>query len=297
MTKSMTGFASASGAGLGYSWGWEIRAVNARGMDARLRLPDWIDGLEVALRAAIQKKVARGNVSLTLKVGSEDMAQGVAVNAAALNGVLSAIKHIQDCAARDHDLQLRATSAADILAMRAIGDASRADQDTAALLQALTSDFASLLRAFDAMRKNEGAVLHKVLAGRLDQIEILTTEADSIAKGRQEATAQTLRDNLARVLDNSDGAHADRVAQELARRSVKSDVTEEIDRLHSHVTAARGLLDSDGQKGRKLDFLTQEFNREANTLCSKAQANELTRVGLDLKAVIEQLREQVQNVE
>lgn len=297
MTKSMTGFASASGAAHGYSWTWEIRSVNARGMDARLRLPDWIAGLETSLKRVIQKTVARGNVNLTLRVVRDDPGQGPDINQQALHSILSAIRQIENRAASDHDLTLAPTSAGEILAMRSLGDASGTDSDTAPLLKTLEADFATLLVGFDAMRQSEGAELHKVLLGQLAQISALTAQASAAANARKDAAAETLRQNLARVMENTDGADPDRVAQELAMLSVKSDVTEEIDRLHTHVIAARELLDSDGPVGRKLDFLSQEFNREANTLCAKAQATNLTRIGLDLKATIEQLREQVQNVE
>ncbi len=131
----------------------------------------------------------------------------------------------------------------------------------------------------------------------MQRIETLTSEAADLAEARKDQMAEKLRENLARVLDNTEGADPDRVAQELALIAVKTDVTEEIDRLRAHVAAARALLAEAGAVGRKLDFLTQEFNREANTLCSKAQSAELTRVGLDLKAIIDQMREQVQNVE
>ena len=147
------------------------------------------------------------------------------------------------------------------------------------------------------MRVNEGAALAQVLQSQLTEIEDLTGRAKLLAEQRKEEMALTLKRNLARVLDNSDGVDASRLSQELAIIAVKSDVTEEIDRLHAHVGAARGLLGQGGPVGRKLDFLMQEFNREANTLCSKAQDTDLTQVGLALKAIIDQMREQVQNVE
>jgi len=214
--------------------------------------------------------------------------------------VLASIQQIEDAASNEHGLKLAATSAADIMGMRAVSDATRTDHDTGKLLAALKSDFAKLLSAFDAMRSHEGAALHKVLTGQLSQIEKLTGAAAKAANARWDKTAAQLRDNLARVLENTDGADPDRVAQELALITLKSDVTEEIDRLDAHVAAARELLADSGPIGRKLDFLTQEFNREANTLCAKAQkaqSNDLTRIGLELKAVIDQMREQVQNVE
>jgi uncharacterized protein (TIGR00255 family) len=147
------------------------------------------------------------------------------------------------------------------------------------------------------MRASEGAALAEILENQLTEIEDLTSKAADLAELRKEEMAQTLKRNLARVMDNSEGVEPDRLAQELALIAVKSDITEEIDRLAAHINAASGLLKQGGPVGRKLDFLIQEFNREANTLCAKAQNSELTQVGLALKAVIDQMREQVQNVE
>lgn len=159
------------------------------------------------------------------------------------------------------------------------------------------ADLPALLAEFAQMRAAEGAALNTVIAGQLDQIARLTAEAATEAASRRDAAASALREALARVLANAEGVDESRVAQELALIAVKNDVQEELDRLAAHVTAARALLDESGPVGRKFDFLMQEFMREANTLCSKAQALALTRIGLDLKTVIDQMREQVQNVE
>ncbi len=183
--------------------------------------------------------------------------------------------------------------------MRGVLDVAAAEEDTAPLLKALTAQLPELLASFNDMRAREGAALAGgVLAAQVDRIEALTAEAAALVDARADAQAETLRTALSRVMENTDGADADRVAQELALIAVKTDVREELDRLVAHVAAARELLGGDAPpRGRKLDFLMQEFNREANTLCSKAQFAELTRIGLDLKAVIDQMREQVQNVE
>ena len=297
MIKSMTGFASRTGATPGWSWAWELRAVNARGHDLRLRLPDWVEGLESAVRAAFKPVVARGNVTLNLRVQRDAAGGATQVDPVALHQVLAAIKQIEDTALGDHDLELAQTSAGEILSLRAISEPVAVAQDVGPLLAALKRDLAGLIEDFDAMRRAEGAALAEVLTRQIDQIEDLTRQAGEQARARQVKTAKSLREALARVLENADGADADRVAQELALIAVKADVTEEIDRLNAHVGAARDLLAAGGAVGRKLDFLTQEFNREANTLCSKAQYSELTKIGLDLKAVIDQMREQVQNVE
>jgi uncharacterized protein (TIGR00255 family) len=299
MTISMTGFAARKGQGAGHSWAWDIRSVNGKGLDLRLRVPDWIEGLELALRAEISRNLQRGNVSLTLKVqrdGMGDGADGLRVNPPALMAVLRALGQVED-AAMNAGVTLAQATAADVLAVRGVLDSTTVDEDTAPLRAAILADLPGLLAEFTAMRATEGAALQGVVAQQLDRIAALTGDAAVEAAARREASAATLRDALARVLANADGVDETRLAQELAMLAVKNDVTEELDRLTAHIDAARALLAETGPVGRKFDFLMQEFMREANTLCSKAQAMALTRIGLDLKTVIDQMREQVQNVE
>ncbi|MEO9778243.1 MAG: YicC/YloC family endoribonuclease [Sedimentitalea sp.] len=296
MINSMTGFASAKGELAPYSWGWELRSVNGKGLDLRLRVPDWLQGLEAALRADLAKAATRGNVTLSLRIARNDQAGELALNRSALSAALGALSEIE-AEAKEWGVTLAPSHASDLLSLRGMFDAGATDDDNAALIARLRSDFPALVAAFLEMRKAEGAALQDVLAEQLDRIQALTTQAKGFAEARKEAMADALRTNLARVLDNTDGADPTRVAQELAIIAVKADVTEEIDRLDAHVVAARDLLAKGGAVGRKLDFLMQEFNREANTLCAKSQSTELTAVGLDLKAVIDQMREQVQNVE
>ncbi len=296
MTLSMTGFASLSGEGAGHAWQWELRAVNGRGLDIRLRLPDWIAGLEPEVRKAVAAAVARGNVSLSLKVSREAEEGAVALSPAGLARALALLAEIRHEAMRQ-GLEMAPVSAADVAAMRGVLEQAAPEQDTAPLARALLAHLPELLAAFNRMRASEGAALAGVLNAQLDQVAGLIEAAERATAARAEAQRASLRDNLRRILDNADGADPDRVAQELALLAVKSDVREEIDRLAAHVEAARALLASDGPQGRKLDFLMQEFNREANTLCSKAQFEPLTRIGLDLKHLIDQMREQVQNVE
>ena len=296
MTNSMTGFAALEGATDGWNWMWDIRSVNARGLDIRLRVPDWIEGLEPALRPIIQKSVARGNVSLSLKVRAEGGDVVEEIDSAALDRALNMVAEIE-FTAQSKGVSLTPANTADILGLRGVLVSASVKNDTTPLRDALVEQLPELLTSFLAMRATEGAALGDVLAGQFDQIETLTTAAYAAASERKDQVAKTLRDNLARVLENTEGADPDRVAQELAILAVKSDITEEIDRLTGHVSAARELLANEGPVGRKLDFLSQEFNREANTLCSKSQFADLTSIGLDLKAVIDQMREQVQNVE
>ncbi|WP_247738731.1 YicC/YloC family endoribonuclease [Shimia sp. R9_2] len=296
MLESMTGYASLKGDALGHSWTWDLRSVNAKGLDLRLRVPDWIEGLEPAVRGALSKALSRGSVNLSLRVQKEEEQGALSVNAGQLVAVLSAIKTAEAQAA-EAGVTLAPSKASDVLGIRGVLETTSEETDTKALLQALMAEVPALLESFKAMRQQEGQALQAVLMDQLSQIETLTAQAAEAAEARRAESADTLRSNLARVLENSDGADEARVAQELAMLAVKSDVMEELDRLRAHVEAARGLIETGSPIGRKLDFLMQEFNREANTLCSKAQSVDLTRIGLDLKAVIDQMREQVQNVE
>lgn len=299
MTVSMTGFAARKGQGAGHSWTWDLRSVNGKGLDLRLRVPDWIDGLEAALRAELGRALGRGNVSLSLRVARDGMgegAEGLRVNRPALTAVLRALSEVET-AAMEAGVTLAQATAADVLTIRGVLDTSAADEDTSPLRSAILADLPALIADFNAMRAAEGAALHAVIAAQLDRIAALTAEAATEAEARRDASATALRDALAKVMANADGVDETRLAQELAMIAVKNDVTEELDRLTAHVAAARALLAETGPVGRKFDFLMQEFLREANTLCSKAQALALTRIGLDLKTVMDQMREQVQNVE
>ncbi|TGD45492.1 YicC family protein [Pseudotabrizicola sediminis] len=298
MTVSMTGFAARKGQGAGFVWVWDIRSVNGKGLDLRLRLPDWVDGLELAVRTQVQKALSRGTVSLSVKVAAEgaEAGAGLQVNTPVLAAVLAAVQQVEN-AAMQAGVTLAQATAADVLAVRGVLETASAEADTAPLRAALLADLPALLAEFTEMRAAEGAAMHGVIAAQLDQIDALTRAAITEADLRRDAAAGALRAALARVLDHAEGADEGRVAQELALIAVKQDVTEELDRLTAHVAAARALLADAGPVGRKFDFLMQEFMREANTLCSKAQSLALTRIGLDLKTVIDQMREQVQNVE
>ncbi|MEL7459564.1 MAG: YicC/YloC family endoribonuclease [Pseudomonadota bacterium] len=296
MTVSMTGFAARQGAFDRYSWSWDVRSVNGRGLDLRLRMPDWIEGLEQSLRAKLQASLHRGSVQVSLRLSANDDSSGPVVNDEALETALSMIAQVK-ARADARGVEVSAPSAAEVLAMRGVLDGAGRDDDTGPLKNALEADFDALLEDLVAMRASEGSALHATLEAQIAEVETLHAAACSAVADRNAAAPDTLRDQLARVLAASDGVDPDRLTQEIALLAVKSDVTEELDRLTAHIAAARALLTGPGPKGRKLDFLIQEFNREANTLCSKSGTKALTAVGLDLKAVIDQMREQVQNVE
>lgn len=295
--RSMTGFASAQGSLGAHSWSWEMRGVNAKGLDLRLRVPDWLEGLETTLKKSLGKALARGNVSLTLRVSRSGGGDGqLEINPEGLVAILDALAAVEQ-EAGDRNINLRPATAAEVLTLRGVLEQSTTSDDPAPVVKALSKEFETLVAEFVQMREAEGAALATVLNGQLAEVRKLTAQAADLAEARKAKVAETLKVNLARVLDNSEGADPDRVAQELAILAVKADVTEEIDRLYAHVDAAGDLLSAGGAVGRKLDFLMQEFNREANTLCSKAQNTGLTTVGLELKTIIDQMREQVQNIE
>jgi len=295
---SMTGFAARRGAGSGYSWVWDLRSVNGKGFDLRLRLPDWIDGLELAIRAELQKAVTRGNVNLTLKVSQDEGREAAAfrLNGPILKAALEALVGVES-AATAAGVTLRQPTAADVLTLRGVLDQTTQDIDTTPLRAALLAGLPALLSDFATMRATEGTALAAVIGAQIDRIETLTRDARRETVTRCATQADTLRAAVARVLAATDAVDPPRLAQELALLAVKTDVTEELDRLTAHVAAARAHLADPAPMGRKLDFLLQELMREANTLCSKAQSLVLTRIGLDLKTVIDQMREQVQNVE
>jgi len=194
-------------------------------------------------------------------------------------------------------LGLAPMTAADLLALKGVVDSGPETQDPAALVAALLARARPLLEAFDTARRAEGAALARVIAAQIDTIAGLTAEARTAATARRTDQIDGLKAALARLSEAAPGVEPGRLEQELALIAVKTDITEELDRLEVHAAAAVELLASREPMGRKLDFLMQEFNREANTLCAKAQSAELTRIGLDLKTVIDQMREQVQNLE
>ncbi|MEM8986268.1 MAG: YicC/YloC family endoribonuclease [Pseudomonadota bacterium] len=292
--SSMTGFARAEGAEGVYAWAWEIKSVNGRGLDARMRLAAPFEGLEPEVRTAAQARLARGNLQISLQVRRETAAARLSVNEQALSLVIDAAERVADRTSCDKPRP------EGLLALRGVLEAEETNDDEASLAKAKAAVMASLGEALDGLahaRAEEGAKLHAALKGQVDEIEGLSAKARAAASAQPGALRARLKRQVAELLAAEAALPEDRLAQEVALLLVKADIREELDRLDAHVAAARELMAADGPVGRKLDFLAQEFNREANTLCSKAQDPELKRVGLDLKAVIDQLREQVQNIE
>lgn len=292
---SMTGFARDRGAHNGVEFAWEIRSVNGRGLDLRLRLPAGCDALEPALREAAARTLRRGSVTATLSLSRTPEATRPVLDEAALDAALALIERIR--------LRLRTTAAVApeaVLALPGVLRAPEAAEDetrTAALHAALLASFARALEALVAARRAEGARLGTILAAILDEIAALTERAAKDAAAQPEMIRARLLDTLRPLLAETPALPEERLAQEVALLAARADVREEIERLRAHLAAARVLLAEGVAIGRRLDFLAQEFAREANTLCAKSASTTLTATGLALKAAIEQFREQVQNVE
>lgn len=297
MVNSMTGFASFSGAYQGANWIWEIRSVNGRGLDVRVRLPEGYDAIEKFAKAETSNACARGTINIGLRVKQGPDSGEPVLNIPNLDAVIAAVKTAENRAG-DKGLSLAVTRAADLLSVRGVIEMSvEPAGENPDLQDAIKTDFAIVLADFSDVRAAEGENLKAVLSDQIDQIDALTKQSAALLKARSAKTTEAFKANVKKIMQNVDGVDEGRLAQELAIIAVKSDVMEELDRLDAHIKAARDLLATDGPIGRKFDFLTQEFNREANTLCSKAGHTELTQIGLELKTVIDQMREQVQNVE
>lgn len=292
--SSMTGFARADGADAGLSWHWEAKSVNGRALDVRCRLPAGFEGLEAAVRERAAKLFRRGNLQVSLQLAREAGATDVRINEAVLERVLA----ITD------DLRRRLNAPPPqvelLLGLRGVLDIAEpvegeemAAQREAALLASLGEAFKSLAE----MRASEGAKLEGLIAAQLDRIAELTTAAASSPERSPETIRARIAEQIGRIVDASPALDPERLYQEAVIAAQKSDIQEEIDRLKAHVEAGRDLLAAPEPVGRKFDFLAQEFNREANTLCAKAWGKEISRIGLELKSVIDQLREQVQNLE
>jgi len=295
LLASMTGFARSQGEIEGISWVWELRSVNGRGLDTKLRLPAGLDALEPALRDATAKVCKRGNVSGTLTV-KRDVAAGLTADPVALARVRDLAIALAD------EIPGALPPRAELLlalpgVMRAVGAQDDSEELQAALRAAVQAGFLEALTGLVAARGAEGARLAGIVGALLDEVEGLYQEASVEAASQPALHKARLMTQLEEILGATPALPEERIAQEIALLTTKSDVREELDRLAAHIAAARVLLVEAVGAGRKLDFLMQEFNREVNTLCSKSTSLPLTGIGLKLKAVVEQLREQVQNID
>ena len=288
---SMTGFSRAEGASGAWSWAVEARSVNGRNLELRFRGPPGFDGLERLAREASQSRFARGQINVSIQARRAEVAGAVQVNEAQLNRYLTLAQELIAKGAAP-------PSADGLLALRGVLEAAESDEDPEAKAKIEAGMARTLEQAMDGLkgsRRAEGEKLGVVLSALVDRIETLKGEAETEAAAQGPAIRDRFERRLSELL--GEAAPHERVLQEAAALAVKADVREELDRLGSHIAAARALMADDAPAGRRLDFLTQEFMREANTLASKSATNALTTVGLALKAAIDQFREQVQNVE
>ncbi len=293
MINSMTGFSRARGASDRFEWSWEIRSVNGRNLDIRMRLPAGFERIDREGRQIITRHLGRGNVSAALNFTDAGGQAAYRINDALLDQLC---RICVDFEGRPGVVQARLDG---LLAIRGVVEPDESilgDEERKALEDAMLLTLEEAVRDLNDVRGREGAALLAVISGLLDDLERECAEAAAAASGQPAA----IRDRLNRLLaeigaDNT--VSEDRLAQEVALLAVKADIREELDRLQAHVVAARDLLEQGGAIGRKFDFLCQEFNREANTICSKAQVLELTRAGLAIKGIIDRIREQVQNIE
>ena len=289
--SGMTGFGRAEGALGDWNWAVEARSVNGRNLEIRFRGPPGFDGLERGAREAGQRLFQRGSVNVSVSAKRVEGAGTVRINMDQVERYLAAGEALTDRVSRP--------GWDGILALRGVIEADAGVDDSEALAAVEAAIAGSIILALDGLaanRQEEGAALTGVLSGLLNQIERLIGQAESVAGGQPAMIRDRFAKRMAEMAGEAQGV-AERIVVEAAAMAVKADVREELDRLMGHVAAARGLFGGAGPGGRKLDFLTQEFMREANTLCSKAAVPALTTAGLDLKATIEQFREQVQNVE
>jgi uncharacterized protein (TIGR00255 family) len=277
-----------------YAWAWEIKSVNGKGLDLRLRLPSGFDAVEVPARARIAEVLARGSIQASLAVERSGAAPSVHINSAVLDAVLAALRQIKS------RVDATPPSLDGLLAIKGvmeISDSEESEEEKREAEAAVTKGFSDAVAALAEMRRQEGSALKGVLTARLGEIAALADRADKLPARQPEAIRARLAEQVAALLEQSERFDADRLHQEAILLATKADVREELDRLAAHVAQARNLIEQGGPVGRRLDFLAQELNREANTLCAKANDVELTNIGLELKATVEQYREQVQNVE
>ena len=292
--SSMTGFARCHGVSGPYAWAWEVKSVNGKGLDLRLRLPPGWDAIEVPVRARAAETLARGSIQANLTADRTGVTPVVRINMAVLDAVVAAARQL---ASR---IEASPPSLDGLLALKGVMEVAEAEEGEEERRNAeavVTAGFAEAVGALAAMRRHEGAALGHVLATRLSEIAALAQRAERVPGRRPEAIRVRLAEQVATLLAQSERFDADRLHQEAIMIATKADVREELDRLAAHVAQAQTLIGQGGPIGRRLDFLAQELNREANTFCAKANDVELTNIGLELKAAVEQFREQVQNVE
>ncbi len=292
--RSMTAFARSDGDQGSTRWHWEVRSVNGRGLDLRLKLPPGLESLEPGARQAVTKRLARGNVGITLTIRRDEGVSQIRLNEDLLQQVRTIAERVRNAvggSAPTVDTLLGIKGVLEVV------EATESQEEAEARSKAMLVSLNEALDNLIAARAAEGDRLRTILLDGLAEIEKLVKVIGQSPARTPEAVQARLREQVARLLESSSTFDEARLHQEAVLLATRADVEEELQRLGAHLAAARELLDTDEPVGRRLDFLSQEFNREANTLCSKSNDTEITRLGLQVKALIEQMREQVQNIE
>ena len=292
--SSMTGFARSHGASGPYTFEWELKSVNAKGFDLRLRLPQGWDELEAFAKKRAAEMLSRGTVYANFNVKRADALSTVRIN----EDVLAAVVKVASSLAGKIDAV--APSIDGLLAIKGVIEVvepERNEEEDKAATAAAAAAFDEALKSLVAMRRREGEALGQILSQRMDEMEMLARKAEAAPGRKPEAVKARLAEQISALLETSDRFDSDRLNQEALLIAAKADIREELDRIASHVAQTREMISKGGAIGRRLDFLAQEFNREVNTCCSKSNDVELTNTGLEMKNVVEQFREQVQNLE
>jgi len=292
--SSMTGFARSHGASGPYAFEWELKSVNAKGFDLRLRLPQGWDELEAFAKKRAAELLSRGTVYANFNVKRADALSTVRIN----EDVLAAV--VKVASSLSGRIDAVAPSIDGLLAIKGVIEVvepERNEEEDKAAIIAASAAFDEALKNLVAMRRREGEALGQILSQRMDEMAALARRAEDAPGRRPEAIKARLAEQIAALLETSDRFDPDRLNQEALLIAAKADIREELDRIASHIAQAREIIGKGGAIGRRLDFLAQEFNREVNTTCSKSNDVELTNIGLEMKNVVEQFREQVQNLE
>ena len=292
--KSMTGFASGGASFGGYSWSFEVKSVNAKGLDIRSRVPSFLDGLDIEIKKLVSQSLKRGTIFVNLTIERDGADSDFTINTDLLDSLIETASAYADRPG------IAPASIDGLFNIKGVIDFSSKglkDDVKKQLLAALMTNLQSVLSQLIDNRSSEGLRMNDVLSSNMDEMLALVESAEKSAAVRIDAIRERFQSNVERLLQDDSIVSKDRLEHEIAMLAVKADITEEIDRLRSHISEAREILNSDEAAGRRLDFLSQEFNREANTLCSKSNDKDLTRIGLAMKILIDQFREQIQNIE
>ena len=293
--NSMTGFARTQGSQGTHNWSWEVKSVNGKGLDVRCRMPHGFDELELAARAMMAKRFKRGNVNLTLSLALDEEGIHYRINQGLLRQLVTASKEF--AAGNNFCVPPHIDNLLGVRGVVEPVDALASEAENKDLKESILGNLGEAIDALADMRAEEGRRLKVVLEDHLDQIGTLCSAAKDTAEAQPKILRKKLAEQISELLETEPALSEERLTQEVAILITKSDVREELDRLNAHLEAAQVLVKDGSVVGRKLDFLCQEFNRETNTICAKASDMALSRIGLEMKSVIEQFREQVQNIE